>query len=401
MGQDYRIGIVGGGPGGLTLARILHGRGVTAAVFDRDAGEGDRPQGGSLDLHADGGQLALRVAGLEAGFRAIARYGDQGMRAVAPDGTVVFDEPADGGVGRDRPEVDRPALRSLLLRSLPVGTVRWGHQLRAATPAAGGGFSLAFENGVVETFDLIVGADGAWSRVRPLVSDVRPAYAGVTMVELGLHDAARRLPGLADLVGHGMMFALGDNRGLLFHGSGRGHLHGYAALRVPADWATANRVGRRPADQDRACLLDHFAGWSPVLLDLIARCGGDLIAPRPIHALPVGHAWPHRPGVTLLGDAAHVMSPFGGDGVNLAMADAADLAVALADALTTGGDPAAAVAAYEARMFARAAGPAAGAAAGIDGALSADGLGHFLAVVSAHGGPAIAGGESPARLTPG
>ena len=388
MGDGYRVGIVGGGPGGLTLARVLHTRGIPAAVFDRDAGEGDRPQGGSLDLHADGGQLALRVAGLEAGFRAIARYGDQGMRAVAPDGTIVFDEPADGGVGRDRPEVDRPALRALLLRSLPDGVVRWGHKLRAATPAAGGGFSLSFENGVTRTFDLIVGADGAWSRVRPLVSAVRPAYTGVTMVELGLHDAARRWPELAELVGHGMMFALGDNRGLLFHGSGRGHVHGYAALRVPADWAAVNHIGDRPADQDRACLLEHFGGWSPVLLDLIARCDDDSIAPRPIHALPVGHAWPHRPGVTLIGDAAHVMSPFGGDGVNLAMADAAELAVAVADAVTAGGDVSAAVADFEAAMFARAAGPAAGAAAGVDGAISADGLGHFVRMVSAHGGPA-------------
>ncbi len=385
MGGAYRIGIVGGGPGGLTLARVLHTRGVAAAVFERDAGEDDRPQGGSLDLHADGGQAALRVAGLEAGFGAIARYGDQGMRAVAPDGAVVFDEPADGGVGRDRPEVDRPALRSLLLRSLPDGTVRWGHKLGAATPAAGGGFELTFENGVAETFDLIVGADGTGSRVRPLVSAVRPAYTGVTMVELGLHDAARRFPAVAELVGHGMMFALGDNRGLLFHGSGRGDVHGYAALRVPADWAATNRIGRRPAGQDRACLMGHFAGWSPVLLDLIARCDDDGIAPRPIHALPVGHGWPHRPGVTLIGDAAHVMSPFGGDGVNLAMVDAAELAVGLADAVTAATDPSAAVASVEAAMFARAAGPAAGAAAGVDGAISADGLGHFVRAVTAHG----------------
>ncbi len=51
-----RIAIVGGGPGGLTLARLLHQQGIVATLYERDAHEADRPQGGTLDLHADTGQ---------------------------------------------------------------------------------------------------------------------------------------------------------------------------------------------------------------------------------------------------------------------------------------------------------------------------------------------------------
>uniref|UniRef100_UPI001952C82E FAD-dependent monooxygenase n=1 Tax=Streptococcus pneumoniae TaxID=1313 RepID=UPI001952C82E len=66
-------------------------------------------------------------------------------------------------------------------------------------------------------------------------------------------------------------------------------------------------------------LAAHFEGFAPALLDLIRQ--GTLLAQRPMFALPVGHRWPNRPGVTLIGDAAHLMSPFGGEGANGAMAD--------------------------------------------------------------------------------
>lgn len=362
---------MGGGPGGLTLARVLRVRGVDAAVFEREGSARERPQGGSLDLHVDDGQYALRLAGLGDEFRRVARYEDQESRLYDRDGVLRFEEVYEEGLDPaawDRPEVDRTALRQILLDSLPEGVVRWGYRLSEVRSRDDGAFDLDFGGGRVETFDLVVGADGTWSRVRPLVSDARPVYSGVTFVAVGLDDVDARHPDVARLVGRGSAFALGDNRGLLAHRDADAHVGVYVALRVPEGWASSGVLAGDPKAV-RGRLAGYFEGWSPRLLALI-RESGDRFLPLPIYALPVGHRWENRPGVTLLGDAAHVMSPFGGEGVNLAMRDAADLALAIADA----DDWREAVRGYEAAMCARAEVAAAGAAEGIASAFADDGL---------------------------
>jgi 2-polyprenyl-6-methoxyphenol hydroxylase-like FAD-dependent oxidoreductase len=181
----------------------------------------------------------------------------------------------------------------------------------------------------------------------------------MSFVEADLLDADTRHPRSAAVVGGGMLFALGAGKGFLAHREPDGSLHVYTALKASQDWIA--RVDFTDTEAAKAAVLEHFADWDERLRELIADADSALI-PRPIHALPVGHRWDRVPGVTLLGDAAHLMSPFAGEGANLAMLDGAELGQAIA---AHPGDLEAALAAYEQALFPRSEAAAADSAANL------------------------------------
>ncbi|MFK4105756.1 FAD-dependent oxidoreductase [Streptomyces sp. NPDC019531] len=326
-----RISIIGAGPGGLTCARVLQQHGITVTVHDRDAGPDARNQGGTLDLHADDGQIALRAAGLLDEFFALARPEGQEMRQMDPTGTIVAHEmpTADDTF---KPEIDRGQLRDLLLNSLAPGTVHWGRALERVSGPAEGPRQLHFADGTTVETDLVIGADGAFSRVRPAVSAATPDYGGVSFLEAWFNDVDNRHPEIAELVGQGSAHVADGERGMFAQRNGGGHIRVYLVQRVPVDWIRASGLTPEDTDGIRSLLLERYADWSPRLRKVITDNDGPYID-RPIFALPVPHTWEHNPTVTLLGDAAHLMPPLG-VGVNLAMLDGSDLALALADAAT-------------------------------------------------------------------
>lgn len=346
MTNHTPIAIIGAGLGGLVLARVLHVHGIAATVYEAEPSATARAQGGMLDIHAHNGQRALQAAGLSAEFRALIHAGGEATRVVDAQGTVLLDQADDGTGGR--PEVPRGELRRMLLASLPAGTVRWGHRLARASALGDGRHRLEFAHGAVVQAGLLVGADGAWSRVRPLLSDAVPAYVGTSFVENWLHDCDTRHPASAQAVGGGALFALAPGRGIVAHREPHAVLHTYVQLTRPLAWFEAIDLADPAAA--RARVAQEFAGWAAPLTALVTA-GDTAPVLRALHTLPVDHRWPRVPGVTLLGDAAHLMVP-SGEGANLAMLDGAELAQAIVAHL---GNVEAALTAYEQALFPRSA----------------------------------------------
>jgi 2-polyprenyl-6-methoxyphenol hydroxylase-like FAD-dependent oxidoreductase len=342
-----QIAIVGAGLGGLTLARVLRVHGIQSTIYEAEASPDSRAQGGLLDIHEYNGQLGLKAAGLHDKFLDLILPGEDAKRIVDKCGNVLLDKTGRGKTAN--PEVSRGDLRRLLIESLPPDIIRWGHKLAKARCLDNGKHQLLFANGSSVTTDLLVGADGAWSQVRPLLSGAKATYIGTTFIETALFHGDARHRASAEAIGSGTLMAVEPGRGILAHRYANGILHTYVALNKPEAWINAIDFTRPSPALER--IAEEFRGWAAHLRALITDGDTEPVV-RPIYALPIEHRWERVRGVTLLGDAAHLMSPFSGEGANLAIYDGAELGKALC---AYRGDIETALKEYEGALFPRSA----------------------------------------------
>ncbi|MET3544910.1 2-polyprenyl-6-methoxyphenol hydroxylase-like FAD-dependent oxidoreductase [Paenibacillus favisporus] len=348
---QQHIAIIGGGPGGLMLALVLQKKGIRSTIYEREISDQNAKRGGSLDIHEDSGQLALREVGLLEQFQAIARYSGQDLRLFDKHGKIHIDNVADDNAPGDRPEIDRGKLCELLLNALEPGCIRYGYKLVEALPLDEGKHELRFDNGHTDIVDLVVGADGAFSRVRPLLTDAVAEYTGISRVDLSIDSTAH--PELAAFNSRGSMFALGDNKSISGQLNGDGRIRVGLSFRADRDWLDHCGVAFDQPGEAKQQLLTYFDDWAESLKSYI-RCADGAIMTRRIYTLPIGLRWDTQPGVTLIGDAAHLAPP-AGDGVNLAMRDAMELALSI---VQHKGDLVKAIETYERKMFAYSSGSA-------------------------------------------
>lgn len=342
--QNKQVAIIGGGPVGLLLAVLLQQRGIAVTVYERDAGPETRVSGGTLDIHSDLGQPALAAAGLLPAFYQLAR--PTAMRLADEQGQLLQEEPVDEAAPYDRPEIDRADLRRLLLAALAPGTVVWGQHFQGLEKQPDGRFRLHYAGQPDQVADVVIGANGGRSRVRPYVTETVPEYTGSFIIQGQIPAAAAQELAFGKLVNRGNLLARAGGKMLFVHTRADGTLNYYVSFRRPADWLAPRGLTAEPA-QVAALLAEELPDWAPLYHEVFRATTE--FALLPMHRLPLTPSREVTQAITLVGDAAHLMPPFAGVGVNIGLLDAQHLA----DNLTSGQFTTieAAIQAYERTMY--------------------------------------------------
>jgi 2-polyprenyl-6-methoxyphenol hydroxylase-like FAD-dependent oxidoreductase len=353
--KNKQIAIIGGGPGGLTLAKLLILQGADVKVYERDYNKDARVQGSPLDLHEESGLAALKKAGLLEVFKSNFMPGADKMQLMDANAKVFFNDHEDKieenfGDESFRPEIDRGVLRKILIESLPTGTVVWNSRFISMEKQQEG-WSITMDNGTTVYADLVIAADGANSKVRPYLTDIKPYYTGIIMLEGSIYNAEKNAPQINALLKGGKVMAFGKGQNLLLGQKANGEIGFYASFRADENWLNTKGFDYG----NRTELLNWFnlsySDWAIVWKELFSTTELPVI-PRPIYCMPLRQSWQSMSNLTLLGDAAHVMPPFAGEGVNMAMLDALELDECLNSSQYE--NIADAIIAYERKMLTRA-----------------------------------------------
>jgi len=352
--DNKSIAIVGGGPAGLTLARLLQLKGADVKVYERDFNRDARVQGSPLDMHEDSGLAAIRKAELLEEFKQAFRPGADRTLIMNEKAEIFFNDhetkpEEDFGHEHFRPEIDRGPLRNMLLESLFPETVVWDSHF-LSMERQNEGWLLHFKNGRSVYADMVIASDGANSKIRPYLHTNTPVYSGIIMLEGNV--SKENAPQIDSLIKGGKIMAFGNSQNILLGQKGNGDLGFYASFKADENWPSSSGLDFSDRAQMLKWFKKEYSEWASIWEELFESAMTPFI-PRLIYSMPLDQTWETQPNLTLIGDAAHVMPPFAGEGANMAMLDALELSEHLTDSRYTTLQEA--VSAYENTMRKRAA----------------------------------------------
>lgn len=337
--RNKQVAIIGGGPGGLTLARLLQLQNVNVKVYERDLNKNARVQGSPLDMHDNSGLAAIRKANLFEEFRTNFMPGADKTLLLDEQATVFYSD-HETNVGEDfgneyfRPEIDRGVLRKILIKSLQPETIVWDSHFISMEPQ-NEGWLLHFKNGLSVYADLVIGSDGSNSKIRPYITEIKPFYSGITMLEGNIYESEKAAPNLHSLLNGGKIMAFGNEKNILMGQKGSGALGFYVSFKTDENWSVNSGLDYADKEQILEWFKNAYPEWSTVWHELLENVSVPFI-PRPINCIPLDQTWETLSNITIIGDAAHVMPPFAGEGANMAMLDALELSENLtSDKFTT------------------------------------------------------------------